>query len=222
VKDLGWSWLGRRPYRETLEAQRKRRDAVIDGVAPETLWLLEHDPVVTTGRRRVPDLMTPEELAARGVDFHKTERGGLATYHGPGQLVAYAIVDCWGRGIGARGAVHAMEQGVIDWLREMGLPADRRNGFPGVWIGRDKICAVGMHFKKGVSMHGLGLNLTESLDGFDLITPCGITDGGVVSLAKLTGRAVSPEDAAQHLGPHLIRNFLNPACTLNKPSCDAG
>ena len=127
-------------------------------------------------------------------------------------------------GLSARGQLGLVAAGGdSDALaREMGLPADRRNGFPGVWIGRDKICAVGMHFKKGVSMHGLGLNLTESLDGFDLITPCGITDGGVVSLAKLTGRAVSPEDAAQHLGPHLIRNFLNPACTLNKPSCDAG
>ena len=144
---------------------------MISGESPEALWLLEHDPVITTGRRRVPDLMSPKELAARGVDFHRTERGGLATYHGPGQLVAYAIVDCWSRGIGARGAVHAMEQGVINWLREFSLPAERRDGFPGVWINGDKICAVGMHFKRGVSIHGLGLNLSKGLQGFEADHP---------------------------------------------------
>ena len=221
MKPLSWSWLGRLPYREALEMQRKHRTGVIDGTSPETLWLLEHDPVITTGRRPVPGLMSPTDLAARGVDFHRTERGGLATYHGPGQLVAYAIVDCWDRGIGARGAVHAMEQGVINWLASLGLPADRRAGFPGVWVGNNKICAVGMHFKKGVSMHGLGLNLTEGLHGFELITPCGITDGGVTTLQTLTSNVLSPVDAAQDLGPHLVHSFLNPICTLNTPSCDA-
>lgn len=221
MKPLSWSWLGRLPYREALEMQRKHRAGVIDGTSPETLWLLEHDPVITTGRRPVPGLMSPTDLAARGVDFHRTERGGLATYHGPGQLVAYAIVDCWDRGIGARGAVHAMEQGVIDWLASLGLHADRRAGFPGVWVGNNKICAVGMHFKKGVSMHGLGLNLTEGLHGFELITPCGITDGGVTTLQALTSSILSPVDAAQDLGPHLVHSFLNPTCTLNTPSCDA-
>ena len=222
MKELSWSWLGRRPYGEVLARQRTYRESVIAGDMPEALWLVEHDPVITTGRRRVPDLMSPEQLAARGVDFHRTERGGLATYHGPGQLVAYAIVDCWGRGVGARGAVHAMEQGVIDWLRELGLTAGRRQGFPGVWVDGDKICAVGMHFKKGVSMHGLGLNLEDGSPGFDLITPCGITDGGVANLRSLTGLVLSPGDAAAHLGPHLVHNFLHPTCTMNKPSRDAG
>ena len=222
MTELSWSWRGRLPYGEALEKQRELRRSVIRGESPEALWLLEHDPVITTGRRRVPDLMSPEELAARGVDFHRTERGGLATYHGPGQLVAYAIVDCWSRGIGARGAVHAMEQGVINWLSELSLPAERRDGFPGVWINGDKICAVGMHFKCGVSIHGLGLNLSKGLQGFELITPCGITDGGVTTLESLTGIARSPEAAAEQLGPHLVRSFLYPVCTMNKPSRDAG
>ena len=222
MKTLHWSWLGRVSYQDALEMQRDRRTEVTRGDASEVLWLLEHDPVITTGRRPVPDLMNPQDLARRGIDFFRTERGGLATYHGPGQLVAYAIVDCWSRGLGARGAVHAMEQGVIDWLQSLGLSAERRAGFPGVWIEGNKICAVGMHFKKGVSMHGLGVNLTNDLHGFDLITPCGIKDGGVTDLQSVTGNALYPREAAQQLGPHLLQCFLNPTCTMSRPSRGTG
>ncbi len=219
---LAWSWLGRLRYGQALEQQRRRREAVIAGELPEILWLLEHDPVVTTGRRKVPDLPSPAALSERGVDLHQTERGGLATYHGPGQLVAYAIIDCWGRGIGAKGAVHAMEQAVIDWLGTMNLIATRRPSFPGVWVGNDKICAVGMHFRKGVSMHGLAINLTNDLSGFELITPCGITDGGVTNVHTLSGIQLKPEEAAEGLAPHLVHNFLNPVCTLRKGTRQVG
>jgi lipoate-protein ligase B len=115
-----------------------------------------------------------------------------------------------------------MEQGVIDWLDSVGVDGTRRPGFPGVWVGTDKICAVGMHFRLGVSMHGIAINLTTDLAAFELITPCGITDGGITSLAQLGGTAPQPEDAAKQVGPLLIHNLHNPACTLARRSNQPG
>jgi lipoate-protein ligase B len=186
MTDLSWSWLGRQPYGEMLERQRSHRRSVIDGSESETLWLLEHDPTITTGRRAVPDLPAAEDLNNRGIALHRTERGGLATYHGPGQLIAYAIVDCWERA-------------------------------PGVWVGLEKVAAVGMHFKQGVSIHGVAINLTNSLDPFKMITPCGITDATVTSVQRLRGSAPTPEEAAPLLAPHLIRNLLSPICASTTP-----
>ena len=214
---LGWSWLGRQPYGEMLERQRCHRRSVIDGSGPEAVWLLEHEATITTGRRPVPDLPSADDLRNQGIALHKTERGGLATYHGPGQLIAYAIVDCWGRSLCVKGTVHAMEQGLIDWLTDLQIEAKRRPGFPGVWVGMEKVAAVGMHFKQGVSMHGVAINLTNSLDCFQMITPCGITDGSITSVQRLRGFAPTPEEAAPLLAPHLIRNLLNPICGTSAP-----
>lgn len=218
MSPLAWEWLGRQPYAEVLERQRRYRLAVIERGAPEVIWLLEHDPVITTGRRPVPDLPSPSVLAARGIELARTERGGLATYHCPGQLVAYAIVDCWTRGMGARGAVYALEQAVIDWLATLNLAATRRNGWPGVWIGDHKICAIGMHFKQGISMHGLALNISNSLDGFSLITPCGIQDAGVTRLLDHVANDLTPQRAAKLLAPHIVHNLDHPSCTSRRRS----
>ncbi len=195
MKPLVAAWLGRVPYADALVAQRARRAAVITGEAPEILWLLEHDPVITTGRRDVGALPDAETLAAHGVALFHTERGGLATWHGPGQLVGYLIVDLPSRGLKVRRVVAAVEQGVIDWLSARGVAASRRAGYPGVWVGRDKICAVGMHFSRGVSMHGFALNLTNELTGYRWIVPCGIVDGGVTRLVALQADAPTPEFA---------------------------
>ncbi len=200
------AWLGRVPYREALERQRARREAVLAGEAPEALWALEHDPVVTTGRRPPAGLPDAAWLAARGVELVSTERGGLATWHGPGQLVVYAIIDAGARGMGPRVLVGALEQGLIDWLGARGQAATRREGYPGVWVpsarspaGLDKIAAIGLHFRRGVSMHGLALNLRPDLSAYGLIVPCGITDASVTSLARQDPEAEaapSPEVAA--------------------------
>lgn len=197
----GWAWLGRVPYASALERQRARREAILAGEATEVLWALEHDPVVTTGRR--PASLDEGRLRAAGLDVVATERGGLATWHGPGQLVVYALIDAARRGLGPRALVCALEKGVIDWLGARGVRATTRPGFPGVWIpspappsGLDKICAVGLHFRRGVSMHGLALNLSPDLRAFSLFTPCGVSDAGVTSLAALLGDAPTPEEAA--------------------------
>jgi lipoyl(octanoyl) transferase len=201
---LDWTWMGRVPYARALAQQREARAALIRGDGPEALWLLEHDPVITTGRRTVPDLPTPAELSQVGTDLVRTERGGLATWHGPGQLVVYAIVDAWSRGLGAKGMIAAMESGVMGYLSQLGVHSGRRCGAPGIWVGSDKICAIGMHFSRGVSMHGLALNLSPDMSGFGLIQPCGITDGGVTSVAQLLGSAPSPQDSSSGLAQSLI------------------
>ena len=218
MKDLAWEWLGQLRYEDALQRQRSRREAVIAGDKPEVLWLLEHPPVITTGRRPIIDMPTPESLKQSGVDFHQTERGGLATFHGPGQLVAYAILNSWERTLGAKGTVHAMEQGVIRWLSRMGIKANRRDGFPGVWIDQGKICAVGMHFRRGVSMHGIALNLDMDLNHFSLITPCGITDGSVTQVANFIDQPPSPREAASSLAADLIHSLRHPECTISRNS----
>ena len=168
------------------------------GRAPEALWLLEHHPVITTGRRVV------EELPDKGIEVVRTERGGLATWHGPGQLVGYFILDVADRGLGVKRTVRAVEEGILRWLQEKDLPASRRSGFPGVWVGRDKVAAVGMHFRRGVSMHGFALNLTSDLSGYRHIVPCGIRDGGVTSVQILLGKSPTPQQAWESVGAHLV------------------
>jgi len=201
---VNFEWLGQADYQATLERQRAYREQVIEGTAPETIWLLEHPSTITLGRRKVEDVQTGAARLA-GVQVVQTERGGLATWHGPGQLVGYLFVRVGDRPYGTREFVNRVEQGLIDWAESMGLAAGRREGFPGVWVGQDKIAAIGMHMRKGVSMHGIALNLNPSFEGFGFITPCGITDGGVTSVARLLGHAPSSEQA----GPGVARAVWN-------------
>lgn len=204
---LRWAWLGRVPYGEALARQRARRRAIAQGHAPEALWLLEHPPVVTTGRRPAPGTPSRAALMAHGVALHATERGGLATYHAPGQLVAYVLVDLGSRGLAVRHLVARLEDAVIAWLASRGVSAGRRAAHPGVWVGPDKIAAIGLHVRRGVSLHGLALNLCPDLRGFGLIVPCGIQDGGVTSLAQQQGTAPLPADAAASFAAQLIASI---------------
>ncbi|MBW2256063.1 MAG: lipoyl(octanoyl) transferase LipB [Deltaproteobacteria bacterium] len=189
-------WRGRLPYVRAWHLQQEHRRQVIEGEAAEAFWLLEHDPVVTTGRRVVPNLPPEAVLRAGGVDLAHTERGGLATFHGPGQLVGYLILDLRRHRLKVRTLVAGVEEGLMAWLRHHRVASSRRAGLPGVWVGQDKICAVGMHFRRGVSMHGFAVNLTTDLRYFELITPCGIQQGGVTSLERVRGDSPTPRGAA--------------------------
>lgn len=197
-------WRGRVPYLPTLEAQRAHRARLLAGEADEELWGLEHEPVVTRGRRGTADGLDVDALAARGVPQVQTERGGRTTWHGPGQLVVYTLVHVHARGHGPASFVAALEDGVIDWLRGLGLVAGRRAGHPGVWRGADKLCAVGLHISGGVAMHGLALNLCPDLSTYALFTPCGIEDGGVSSVELALGAAPSPAEAFPSVAATLI------------------
>lgn len=206
MKEIRTRWRGRLAYREALEEQRAHRHAVATGGAEEEIWLLEHDRVVTIGRRPPEDL-DRERLARMGLEVVPTERGGLATWHGPGQLVAYTLVHVQARGFGPRSFVCAVETTLIDWLGRLGVEAGRRRGLPGIWVGVDKIAAIGLHIQDGVAMHGLALNLNPELRDFTFFTPCGVLDGGVTSLARVLGWTPAIEEAAQSLGSALATSL---------------
>ena len=168
-------------------AQARRRERV-----GEVLILLEHPPVITLGRRAGPgELLLPrEDLARRGVEVHQVDRGGLATCHGPGQLVLYPVVSLPGLGLGVVEFVRVLEEAVIRCLARLGLEAVRREGYPGVWVEGKKVASLGLSVRRGVTNHGLSLNNGVDLGLFDLINPCGLGQGSITSLARLLGRPV--------------------------------
>ncbi len=200
-------WLGRRGYRPVHALQRAAREALLDGRGGPTILLVEHDPVVTLGRRageealRVPRARLREE----GVEVVRVERGGLATYHGPGQLVGYPVVAPADHGLTVPRFVALLEQAIIEHAATLGVGAHRREGFPGVWVGRAKLGAVGLHLHRGVSIHGFAYNLTIDPADYRWIVPCGISrdQGRVTSVRALTGRAPEPASAAGAVGAWL-------------------
>lgn len=182
-------YLGRVGYERGLEIQRALVEARKTGAVPDQLLLLEHPHVITLGRRATGDhvLLTGEELRARGVAVHRTERGGEVTYHGPGQLVGYPIVDLrrWG---GPADYVHALEEVIIRTVGRYGARAERVKGHPGVWVGGGKLAAIGVRVSGGVASHGFALNVHTDLAFFRMIIPCGVPGMDVTSLERLTGR----------------------------------
>jgi len=194
-------------YAPALEMQRERL-AEVQGAADERAYLLlaEHDPpVITLGRRGKAEhvLASRELLAARGIELHESQRGGDVTYHGPGQLVAYPIIRLDPRRRSVHGYVWSLEESVIRLLDKYGLRGERRRGYTGVWVGREKIAAVGVAIQKWVAWHGLALNVGADLSGFDLIVPCGIRGYGVTSLSRLVGKEVEMGDVKDRMAKAL-------------------
>jgi lipoate-protein ligase B len=186
---------GPRPYAEVWALQRELVRARQAGAIPDTLILVEHDPVVTMGRSARQDhLRAPREmLAARGIELFEVERGGSATYHGPGQLVGYPIIDLARMGEDVGRYMRTLEATIIESLAAFGIDADRRAGYPGVWVGDAKICAMGVAVKRRVTMHGFALNVSIDLAGFDVINPCGL-GLPVTSMAAILGRRLAVSD----------------------------
>ena len=169
--------LGRRPYAEVLELQRDLRRRRIDGeFGEDVLLLVEHPPVITLGRGTRPSSLpiAPAELERRGVEVFEVERGGDVTFHGPGQLVGYPILDLRGHRQDLHWYLRSLEDVLIQALGGLGIEAGRNPGLTGVWTAGRKIASIGIHVKKWVTLHGFALNVTTDLDPFDLIVPCGI------------------------------------------------
>ena len=193
-------WLGRIAYRDAWQLQRELVAQRADGLIGDRLLLLEHDPVLTLGRqadeRHV--LASPRELRRRDVEVLRVERGGEVTYHGPGQLVAYPILRLGDRGLLVRPLVGALEAAMIETCGRLGVDAIRRDGHPGCWVdggpGRPprKIGALGLRIERGVSYHGIALNVDVDLRDFDLIDPCGEPGLISTSVAEELGRTAEP------------------------------
>jgi len=195
------SWLGRIAYRDAWALQKQLVDARVSGSVPDTLLLLEHAAVLTLGRQADPAhvLATPRELRKRGIEVINVERGGEVTYHGPGQLVAYPILRLGDRGILVRPLVRALEEAMIETCATLGVEATRRDGHPGCWIvdpsGRRpprKIGALGIRIERGVSYHGIALNIDPDLRDFELIDPCGMPGIISTSITEELGRTAEP------------------------------
>jgi lipoyl(octanoyl) transferase len=194
--------LGRRPYREVWALQRSLHAAVAEGRAPDTWLVVEHDPVITLGRRARADNV----LDARGVDVVEIERGGDVTYHGPGQLVVYPIRKL-ARFREVVPFVSALERAVIAALATFGVTAAGRKEHRGVYVHDDAICAVGLAVQKMTSLHGLALNANTALDYDRLITPCGTPEFGITSISRELGRDVSWAEARDVVLPALEAEF---------------
>ncbi len=190
---------GRVAYRDAWAWQQARAADVRAGTAAEALAVLEHPPVYTCGRRSDPAnlLASPERLAEQGIEVVDVERGGDVTYHGPGQLVAYPILDLRRRGIYPIKFVRGLEQTLVTTLAALGVPAEPRKSLPGVWVGNDKIAALGVHVRGGVSMHGIALNLAPDLTAFEAIVPCGLHGAGITSVERYCGAAPDHEAAKE-------------------------
>jgi lipoyl(octanoyl) transferase len=184
--------LGRVRWGEAYALQRELAERRRLGEIPDQLLFVEHPHVVTMGRNgsEANVLASPEILSRAGIDYHETNRGGDVTYHGPGQIVAYPIVNLneWKRDVHAY--VRALEQTVIDSLAEYGIAATRDPGATGVWVGGAKVCAIGVHLSRWVSSHGFALNVDTDLDYFQYIIPCGLTKP-VTSMRKLGSPATA-------------------------------
>jgi lipoyl(octanoyl) transferase len=184
--------IGLVPYAEGLELQRALVEDRKAGRIPDTLLLLQHPHVVTIGVKkdgRSHILATPEQLSSRGVEIFETGRGGDVTYHGPGQLVGYPILDLNPDRRDVHRYVRDLEEVMIRVCAAYGLAADRIKGFSGAWISDEKIGAIGVRISRWVTSHGFAFNVTTDVEFFNLIVPCGIADRGVTSLAAQLGRA---------------------------------
>lgn len=196
------------PYAEIWALQREALRARQNGVVPDLLLLLEHQPVVTIGRSgdRTHVLLPREALAARGIELHDIERGGSATYHGPGQLVGYPLIDLRLLGEDVGRFVRTLEATIIGTLKDFGIDASREPGYPGVWVGGAKIAALGVAIKRRVTMHGFALNVNTPLDAFDLINPCGL-NRPVTSMAAVLGAPVDLRSVRRAYAAHFARAF---------------
>ncbi len=222
-------WLGRVDYRSAWQRQHELVAQRVAGRIPDQLLLLEHAPVLTLGRHADPSHVraSAEDLTTRGIELIRVERGGEVTYHGPGQLVAYPIVALAERRLLLRPFVRALEAAMAATAAQYGIAAGRREGQPGCWcdpagVTPRKMGALGVRVERGVSYHGIALNVTTDLTAFDLIHPCGMTGVDVTSIAREAGwsgetarpSTTSVEEAGRLFGQALEDAFRTAALPI--------
>ena len=199
--------LGRMPYAEALELQRSiARDRISGAISQDVLLLMEHPPVVTLGRSSKEKhlVASPEFLQTHGVELFEVERGGDVTFHGPGQLVGYPIIDLKRHRQDLHWYLRKIEEALINTLADYGIAGERNTSYTGVWTRGKKIASIGVHARDWVTWHGFALNVTTDLSFFDLIVPCGITGVVMTSIARELG---SEEISAQDVRDRVSAKF---------------
>ena len=204
-------WFGRVDYEPTWRAMQRYTDER-DGAARDELWFLEHPPVYTLGM----NADAGHVLAPGAIPVVKIDRGGQVTYHGPGQLVVYLLVDLRRLGLGIRDLVTALETAVVGFAAELGIAAAPRRDAPGVYVAGRKLASLGLRIRRGCSYHGLALNVAMDLEPFTRINPCGHAGLEVVDLATL-GAALDTARAAERLAPQLWRALRLPGAPAWQP-----
>ncbi|MFN7949202.1 MAG: lipoyl(octanoyl) transferase LipB [Blastocatellia bacterium] len=209
MRTCEFRYLGRVPYAEALALQKSLHEARKRGEVQDTLLLLEHPHVITLGTsaNRANIIASPELLAARGVEVFDTGRGGDVTCHGPGQLVGYPIISLAPDRCDIRRYVRDLQEVLIRAAADFGVEAYRHPEHIGVWVGDEKLAAIGIRVSRWVTMHGFAFNVTTDLDYFRLIVPCGITDHGVTSLEKLLGKKIELPEVASRVIHHFGEVF---------------
>ena len=197
-------WLGRIHYEAGLQIQNAKLESCLNN-GSETVLLLEHEPVYTIGR--LPDKSSLRGLGQLPYPVFETNRGGQATYHGPGQLVGYPILDLRVRGRDLHVYLRNLENLLIDLAEDFGIRASRVEGKTGVWVEDRKIASIGVGVRKWVTMHGFALNVSNDLHGFEHIIPCGIADVRMTSISRELSNDISLETVRERITPHLCRYF---------------
>ena len=201
--------LGTIDYDEAYQIQKRLYRRRLDREISDILLLLEHPPTLTIGRSGSPDniLVSNEKLSQEGISLFFIGRGGDVTYHGPGQLVAYPIMDLTQRGKDIHRFVRNLEEVIICTLKDFSISAGRDENHAGVWVGKEEVAAIGLSLRKWVSMHGIALNVSTNLEHFSLINPCGFSDRKATSMSKLLGCDVSMDAVSERLVSHFSDVF---------------
>ncbi len=197
--------IDRIAYGAAFDLQKKLVAARSSNKIPDTFIMLEHDPVFTANRDvTFQNILAPKAvLDEEGIEVCSTDRGGDVTYHGPGQIVGYNIADLKQQGRDLHAYIRNMEQMIIDTLEDFGIRSARNPQHPGVWVGNEKICAIGIAVKSGwITMHGFALNINPNMDHYRMIIACGIADKGVTSMRKVSGAEVDSSDVRLKLEKH--------------------
>ncbi len=197
--------LGKKSYKEVWVLQKKIHEQRVDSSIPNTLILVEHDPVITMGKSGDEGnlLFSVDSLKKKGVEYYQIERGGDVTYHGPGQLVGYPIFNVRDGLAGIKPFINGIEEAIIATLMHFGIRAYRKEKMIGVWTEKGKVCSIGVAVKRWVSFHGFALNVNTDLSYFDLIVPCGLKNVEMTSMQQILGKQLSMDRVKKSV----VQNF---------------
>lgn len=201
--------LGLMEYEKAYRLQKMLHERRVRGEIPDALILLEHTPTFTIGKSGKVDnvLISHAELKAKGISLFFVERGGDVTYHGPGQIVGYPIIDLRNRNKDIHRFVHDLEEVLIRTLRDFAIESERDVTHPGVWVNKQEVAAIGLSVRKWVSMHGFALNVNPQMEPFSLINPCGFSNRKATSVSQILGREVPLEMVSERLISHFAEVF---------------